>query len=415
MARNMYGATSADFTLTAGGRVVPGATLTVWDARTGGTQVTDLLDVNSVACTTVTSGADGSVVFYGPNNEKATLWLDSGQGSRVGVRPVDITGETGATPALTIGTVTTGTAAATLTGTDEDPVLSLVLPSAGTDGVNTAAIQAKAVTAAKIADDTITATQIAANAVGSSELADNAVDTAAVADSAITTAKITDAAVTPAKLATTGRFTFPTGAANGYGFTSGASHLSGTGSPEGVVTATPGSTWLQVGDAVTVSGNLLWRKISGTGNTGWVAEGALADTGWRKIVSWTDGAQDATDQIGTVDTAQYTLSGTGSIYIRRAGQYVDWWIHGSVAKINTSGHVLFTVANLIPSGFRSDGSATYGLNAPVNSLVDFVGTNGIGDTPAFKSVAEDALMFYDAFRHYTSNPWPTSLPGVAGT
>lgn len=105
MARNMYGATSADFTLTAGGRVIPGATLTVWSARTGGTQVTDLLDVDSVACTTVTSGADGSVVFYGPNNEKSTLWLDSGQGSRIAVRPVDITGETGATPALTIGTV----------------------------------------------------------------------------------------------------------------------------------------------------------------------------------------------------------------------------------------------------------------------------------------------------------------------
>ena len=147
MARNMYGATSADFTLTSGGRVVPGATLTVWTARTGGTQVTDLLDADSVACTTVTSGADGSVVFYGPNNEKSTLWLDSGQGSRIAVRPVDITGETGATPALTIGTVTTGTAAATLTGTDEEPVLSLVLPSAGANGVDTAAIVPRAIVA----------------------------------------------------------------------------------------------------------------------------------------------------------------------------------------------------------------------------------------------------------------------------
>ena len=178
MARQMYGATSADFTLTAGGRVVPGATLTVWTARTGGTQVTDLLDRDSVATTTVTSGGDGSVVFYGPDETRDTLWLSSGQGSRVAVRPVSILG----TPAeLAIGTVTTGTAAVTISGDETAGYeLDFVLPSAGANGVDTAAIQAKAVTAAKIADDTITATQIAANAVGASELADNAVNVAAL-------------------------------------------------------------------------------------------------------------------------------------------------------------------------------------------------------------------------------------------
>ena len=60
MARNMYGATSADFTLTSGGRVVPGSVLTIWSARTGGTQITDLTDVAGTAITSVTSGADGS-------------------------------------------------------------------------------------------------------------------------------------------------------------------------------------------------------------------------------------------------------------------------------------------------------------------------------------------------------------------
>lgn len=221
MARNMYGATSADFTLTSGGRVVPGATLTIWSARTGGVQIADLLDADSVATTTVTSGADGSVVYYGPNNDKTVHWADSGQGARVAIRPVDITGDP---PVLSIGTVTTGTAAASLTGTSEAPVLNLTLPSAGANGVDTAAIQddavtgakiaanavgaseladnavdtaaiqAKAVTAAKIADDTITATQIAANAVGASELADNAVDAAAIAAGVITNSHISAAA-----------------------------------------------------------------------------------------------------------------------------------------------------------------------------------------------------------------------------
>ena len=188
MARNMYGATSADFTLTSGGRVVPGAELTLWTARTGGTQITDLLDADSVACTTVTSDSTGAVVYYGPDGDKDVHWADAGQGARVAIRPVDITGEP---PVFSIGTVTTGTAAASLSGTSEEPVLSLVLPSAGVNGVNTAAIQ----------DDAVTAAKIAANAVGSSELADNAVDTAAVADSAITTAKVAAGAVTYDKLA----------------------------------------------------------------------------------------------------------------------------------------------------------------------------------------------------------------------
>jgi hypothetical protein len=78
MARNLYGCTSADFTLTESGRVVAGATATVWTARTGGTQITDLLDKDSVATTTVTSdAASGSVVFYGPDGERGVLWMDT--------------------------------------------------------------------------------------------------------------------------------------------------------------------------------------------------------------------------------------------------------------------------------------------------------------------------------------------------
>ena len=56
-------------------------------------------------------------------------------------------------------------------------------------------------------------------------------------------------------------------------------------SPEGTVTANPGSTFLQTSGAATVTGMLSWRKATGTGNTGWVPEGALADTGWRDVSS----------------------------------------------------------------------------------------------------------------------------------
>lgn len=40
--------------------------------------------------------------------------------------------------------------------------------------------------------------------------------------------------------------------------------FSGAGSPEGVVTANPGSTY------VDTTGHTFWLKESGTGNTGWV-------------------------------------------------------------------------------------------------------------------------------------------------
>ena len=44
---------------------------------------------------------------------------------------VAIPGKSGAPSTMAIGTVTTGTAAATITGTSVDPVLNLVLPSGG--------------------------------------------------------------------------------------------------------------------------------------------------------------------------------------------------------------------------------------------------------------------------------------------
>ena len=272
------------------------------------------------------------------------------------------------------------------------------------DGTITAnEIQNASITGAKLVNDTITATQIAANAVGSSELADNAVDTAAIADGA----------VTPAKLATTGRFLFPTGAANGYGFTGGAVHLEGTGTPEGVITAAPGSTWLQTDATTDVKGWLRWIKATGTGNTGWVA-GPEADTGWRAIVSWTSGTQDGTNQIGTVDTSQYTLTGGGYIAIRRIGTYVEWWVRGQMSKPSASGSgKLFTVDNRIPAGFRADGGSTYGLSVTAHREADFLGTNGIGDTPAFASSVGSVNLAWQSWRHFTANAWPSSLPGSA--
>jgi len=301
-----------------------------------------------------------------------------------------------------------------------------VVPSTG---VTTEFIADQAVTAAKIANDTITAAQIAANAVGSSELADNAVDTNAIADSAVTSAKIADGtiatgdladgAVTPAKLATTGRFTFPTGAANGYGFASGAVHLSGTAAPEGVVSAALGSTYLQTSGAATVTGMMSWRKTSGgTGATGWSPEGALADTGWRKLSTW--------DTAGTVTGAALGVnvvpaSGlSGGMLVRRVGQLVTL----RITNLTTTGSV-GELASLPSYGFRAPYSATYGFgNRGVMMSVNSSGPFPleVANTIARASnqnITAGTVLYSANVEYVTSEPsgaaedWPSSLPGSA--
>ena len=211
--------------------------------------------------------------------------------------------------------------------------------------------------------------------IGATALADNAVDTAA----------IQDGAVTPAKLATTGRFTFPTGAANGYGFTSGAVHLSGTGTPEGVITAAPGSTWLQIGDAITVSGNLSWRKATGTGNAGWIAEGALADTGWRDIS-------------GDLQNS-WTVAAASSFRIRRIGNVVQLRAH-------VSGGTLDATIYSIPQAFRPT-YTQYFLCADYSSGAVIGG--GYYSSSLVRTGNNAAA--YPDLTYFTDQAWPTSLPG----
>ena len=91
MARLLYGATSGDYTMTSGGRVIPNAPVEIWDAIEGGNQITDLTDYDGNPVTVVTSGSDGLVRFYGPPGENDNLWMDTGQGSRLLVRPTVLT------------------------------------------------------------------------------------------------------------------------------------------------------------------------------------------------------------------------------------------------------------------------------------------------------------------------------------
>ena len=280
-------------------------------------------------------------------------------------------GVIGPTPSLSIGTVGTGAAAASLTGTDEEPVLNLTIPPAANDSI----------TSAMIAADAVGSSEIAANAVGSSELADNAVDTAAIADGA----------VTAAKLATTGRFLFPTGAANGYGFTGGAVHLEGgSSSPEGVVTANPGSTFLQTSGAATVTGMLSWRKATGTGNTGWEAD-AEYDSGSRNL------AAVSMSNSWAVSGALFTL--------QRVGRTVS--IDAAFTKASASADAAYT----LPAGFRPQ-QATVRRIANTDTADDFVTVSitSAGVISIVRSSMSSDIV-YLSLSFLCAAAAPSSLPG----
>jgi len=92
MARVLFGGTSGDYTLDPSGQIVPNAgPIPVYDARTGGTQVTDLLTVAGTPVATLTSDNSGLVLCYAPDGWTAPLWLESTPGtSRVAMRPVEL-------------------------------------------------------------------------------------------------------------------------------------------------------------------------------------------------------------------------------------------------------------------------------------------------------------------------------------
>jgi hypothetical protein len=85
VARHLFGLSPADVTVEQVGedmKLRPGSVGTAWDAITGGTQITDLLDISSSPQTVVTSDANSVIGFYGPDGV-TSLYLDFGFSSRV--------------------------------------------------------------------------------------------------------------------------------------------------------------------------------------------------------------------------------------------------------------------------------------------------------------------------------------------
>lgn len=177
---------------------------------------------------------------------------------------------------------------------------------------------------------------------------------------------------------------------DGWRYTT-ARYLEGTGSPEGVVTAPVASTYL---DTNGTNGAWLWRKRTGTGNTGWVCiEG---DTGRRDVTAllvngWT----------------------ANKVYVRRINQVVEFRfenLSGAARALSVGLAAEDLLAHL--GGFKVALNTGQGNAFVIGSGGAVTGSISHHQSGYWRMVA-GSMSAWDSVRFMTADAWPTSLPGTA--
>ncbi|MBS1674372.1 MAG: hypothetical protein JSS74_10450 [Actinobacteria bacterium] len=190
------------------------------------------------------------------------------------------------------------------------------------------------------------------------------------------------------QIATTAFVAAAVGAGSG-----GGGDLTGTGSPQGVVTASPGTYYT---DTTGACGAWRWLKVSGTGTAGWIV--VTGDTGRRMIV-------------GGLNANWSSFEGKYSL--RRIGDAV-WMglpgLAGNASAVNP--------AFIIPSGFRPGGAfgAQFtGYNdagSGVQTVWDIDIRGGTYGVRAANSTFITVGTGWTNWSWETSDPWPSTLPGT---
>ena len=171
---------------------------------------------------------------------------------------------------------------------------------------------------------------------------------------------------------------------------SGPRVMSGTGSPEGVVTAPVGSMWT---DEAATTGAIKWIKVSGTGNTGWVVE--YGDTGWRDVSA-----------LLVVDATRTDAEFPRVRRVKETIVFQGVW--------RNSGTPFRSQLLTLPVGFRP----TLGLyvHVPYDDAVTAHYRNfkaGANGSLSYGGPAMDGSNFEYYATWVTNEAWPSSLPGSA--
>lgn len=170
----------------------------------------------------------------------------------------------------------------------------------------------------------------------------------------------------------------------------GEHELRGTGVPEGVVTASPGTYYT---DTAMTNGAVRWVKKTGTGTTGWVV--IHGDTGWR----------DVTAEVA----AAWQCTFTSGAFLRRDGVDVTLRINGS------DGHPAAVPYWTPPAGYLPD-TVSIGDQAALATITDrptharttISPVGGIGVVRA----AGLGAPLWGILRWTADQNWPTTLPGT---
>ena len=162
-------------------------------------------------------------------------------------------------------------------------------------------------------------------------------------------------------------------------------HYSGTGSPEGKVSAPVGATYV---DTAATNGAVRWIKTSGTGNTGWVVE--YGDTGWRDITT-------------SIEAGRLELGGNGYFRARRTERFVEYAMKDM--SVLSNGNLFST-----PSGFRADTAQS--SNVFNGSGFFQVSRFWLGISGA--TVGQNLSLDREFVIRFNARPneWPTTLPGT---
>jgi hypothetical protein len=168
--------------------------------------------------------------------------------------------------------------------------------------------------------------------------------------------------------------------------------LTGSGMPNGLVSATVGATYT---DTAVTNGATTWIKRSGTGTTGWhVLDG---DTGWRNITSLFSNLE----VVNVNDTGVFLRRIGGSVYFAFKAQLKGAWVDG------------FTVT--LPVGMRGQT-----IPQSITEALQITSTGRLQLMIATSVFFVSGTATSAGLRYYTSavvpafptEPWPTTLPGT---
>lgn len=175
--------------------------------------------------------------------------------------------------------------------------------------------------------------------------------------------------------------------------------IRGTGSPETVVTASPGMKYI---DTAATNGAVEWLKVTGVAATGWKV--VYGDTGWRNVTT-------------LINTVGFAATG---VHIRRVNEAVNVTFN---ALRSIDGDPLNEDIYVLPTGFQASATDYSAVNSLGNIFrsqnitnsywATFVTPTVLRATLVHSSPASSTATFIGGLSFITDQAWPTgALPGT---